>query len=391
MKCGSGFVYGIKRNQQNVPLAQDKTSKLHGLFCHSDLQQVKRTAKDFGCDTSEIEETIDCEDCNVGKAKVKAVPKIDQNRSKTPGERLLINISSLKTTEAKKKFWVLVENRATKMKWSFFVNKKDEQVNPIVNLIKAIQSDGKKVKHIRCDNAGGNKLLQQARKEKGDFIKFEYTVRNTPQQNGQVERSFATLYGRMRLMMRAGNMTEKEKQTFWIEAASTAKKVDNLLIRKGETKGQYQAIYGSRPDYEQHLRTFWEKGIVTKKMGNEVKAKIEDRGLVYTFLGYAKDHTGDTYSMRNNKTGEAIIARDVVWTEGKAPKVEEDNGIVDIELEMEDKEKFQDESDKPKGTVKIPVKDVTPKARGKEWSENYRVWKISILQDLQNKRVISVS
>ncbi len=118
MTCDSGFVYStkIKRKQQNAPLAKDKTSKLHGLFCRSDIQQVKRTAKDVGNYTSAMEEIIDCEDCKIGKAKQKAVPKVDQNTSKTPGERPLINMSSVKRTEPKEKFWVLVKDQATKMK-----------------------------------------------------------------------------------------------------------------------------------------------------------------------------------------------------------------------------------------------------------------------------------
>ncbi len=146
IKCGSGFVYGIKikRNQQNIPLAQDKTSKLHGLFCHSDIQQGKRTAKDIGYDVSEMEEIIDCKDCKIGKAKQKAVPKIDQNRGKTPGERLLIDISSVKTTEAKKKFWVLVEHQATKMKLSFFVNKNVEKARNVKNRFGQIVIESKR-------------------------------------------------------------------------------------------------------------------------------------------------------------------------------------------------------------------------------------------------------
>ena len=84
-------------------------------------------------------------------------------------------------------------------------------------------------------------------------IKFEYTARNTPQQNGQVERSFATLYGKIRSMLRDANMSKKDKEIYWIEAASTATKVDNLLIRKGEKGSPYFRFYNEPTSYEKHL------------------------------------------------------------------------------------------------------------------------------------------
>ncbi len=58
-----------------------------------------------------------------------------------------------------------------------------------------------------------------------------------------------------------------------------------------------------------HLWTFGKERVVTIKMGKDIKAN--------TFLGYARDHTGDTYRIQNDKTGNVMIARDVVWTDGK--------------------------------------------------------------------------
>jgi len=86
----------------------------------------------------DINNKINCEDCKMAKAKQKAVPKKDETKSLTPGERLCINSSSVNTRSAKKKFWILVEDQATSMKWSLFVNNKKDQVNPIIELIKEI-------------------------------------------------------------------------------------------------------------------------------------------------------------------------------------------------------------------------------------------------------------
>jgi len=132
-------------------------------------------------------------------------------------------------------------------------------------------------------------------KRLGIGIKLEYTARNTPQQNGQVERLFATLYGKIQSMLRDANMSEKDKEIYWIEAASTATKIDNLLIRKGKKKSPYFCFYKKPTFYEKHLQTFGEKGVVTKSIRKDLKSKLENRGILCTFIGYAQDHTGDTY------------------------------------------------------------------------------------------------
>ena len=71
-----------------------------------------------------------------------------------------------------------------------------------IKLINKIRNNyGITTKTIRCDNAGENKSLEKEIIEKGMNMRFEYTATNTPQQNGRVERKFATNYGRIRLML----------------------------------------------------------------------------------------------------------------------------------------------------------------------------------------------
>ena len=76
---------------------------------------------------------------------------------------------------------------------------KSDQAKVLSYFIDEIEAEtGKKVKIIRCDNAGENKTTEERFIREKRNIKFEYMARNTPQQNGKVERAFATLYGRMR-------------------------------------------------------------------------------------------------------------------------------------------------------------------------------------------------
>ena len=72
-----------------------------------------------------------------------------------------------------------------------------------------------KVQHIRCDNAGEDLCI-----EKDLGIVFEYTAPGTPQQNGVVERAFATMLGKTRAIMNGAGFDEKKRHLFWTEAST---------------------------------------------------------------------------------------------------------------------------------------------------------------------------
>ena len=94
--------------------------------------------------------------------------------------------------------WVMLVDEATKYKESFFLKKKNEQVESIIDWIKALKARHKiQVKIIRCDNAGQNKVLERKSDKNELGIIFEYTAPGTPQQNGVVERAFVTVMGRI--------------------------------------------------------------------------------------------------------------------------------------------------------------------------------------------------
>ena len=54
---------------------------------------------------------------------------------------------------------------------------------------------------FRCNNAGENIKFKEKLVEIGKKINIEFLAPNTPQQNGIVERAFATLYDRVQTIM----------------------------------------------------------------------------------------------------------------------------------------------------------------------------------------------
>ena len=75
-----------------------------------------------------------------------------------------------------------------------------------------------------CDNAWENKKLQE-RAESSDWKlgpTFEYTARDTPQQNHYAELAFATIANRGRALMHRANVPIKIRYKGYTEAFQTA-------------------------------------------------------------------------------------------------------------------------------------------------------------------------
>jgi len=108
---------------------------------------------------------------------------------------MYVDLTSSKYTGAGgSKYWCLTVDKATHMKFSMFLKQKSEMKEKLVPFLKELQHTyGVKVEHTRCDNAGENRALQDECIGKDLGIIFEYTALGTPQQNGVVERAFASM------------------------------------------------------------------------------------------------------------------------------------------------------------------------------------------------------
>ena len=108
------------------------------------------------------------------------------------------DISSIKARSiSSAKYWLLIVDEVTDMSWSYFLKEKSDTAAKICEFVQELREKGFDVRYLRCDNAGENKKAEEALKEKGIFVQFEYTTACTLQQNGKVERKFATLDGRV--------------------------------------------------------------------------------------------------------------------------------------------------------------------------------------------------
>ena len=62
-----------------------------------------------------------------------------------------------------------------------------------------------------------------------------------------------------------------------------------------------------------HLRTFGEMAVVAIHEGKTMRSKLDNRGKTCMFVGYADDHSRDTYRFLNIHTKRIIMSRDARW------------------------------------------------------------------------------
>jgi hypothetical protein len=128
------------------------------------------------------------------------------------------------------------------------------------------------VKYIRMDNAGENKLLQK-RAESKDWklnITYEYTARDTPQQNHLAELALATMANKGRACMTAANVPENLRYLLYHKAFQYATDTGGLGVYTiGElTTTRYKHFCGQNPKFAEHLRTWGEAGCTMRLLTN---------------------------------------------------------------------------------------------------------------------------
>lgn len=108
---------------------------------------------------------------------------------------MFLDMWSVKEENVTLKQWRIMVNEATGLKFTKFTASKSGMVEPTLCLLQDLKEDGRKVSFIRCDNGGENQKLKE-RCDSAEWkmgIKFEFTARNTPQQNHLAELGLTTI------------------------------------------------------------------------------------------------------------------------------------------------------------------------------------------------------
>ena len=183
LKAGNSVLLAAKMviknpEEVNAVIVNGKQSKeyFHRVTGHAGHHLMDATAK--YCNVDLTGKVNNCLSCSLEKIRQKNIPKKNEDKSENPGERMYLDISSMrKPSMGGRQHWVmLLVDEATKSKMSFFLKRKNEQVEPIMDWIKALKARHKiQVKIIRCDNAGGIRSWKesQTRMSWGIFLSIQ--------------------------------------------------------------------------------------------------------------------------------------------------------------------------------------------------------------------------
>ena len=216
--------------------------RFHCMLGHPSIQATKETAQRIGLKlTGKLGE---CKNFMLAKMRKKSISKVVANVSKVAGERLLLDISYIKQVSiGQRNIWILIEDQFSKIKWSIFKRRKNEMVGEVAEFIKKLKvKSPESARFLRMDNAKENVYLKARLEKEGVDITIELSSPNTPQQNGQVERSFATLWGRVRSMLNDSGVPDELRSKLWAECAFTATKLCNITSKNGSSS-PYKRFY----------------------------------------------------------------------------------------------------------------------------------------------------
>lgn len=333
-------------------------NEAHDKYGHASNVPLKNLAKAIG-----IELTGDkkpCEACAYAKAKAKAVCKTTLVKAKAKGERLFVDTSGpYKKSLAKNSFWVLVVDDYTRKAWSYFVDKKSKVKEVVEALLEKLSGCGVTVQYIRCDNAGENDALKVACEAKG--ITMEFTAPNTPQMNGVVERKFVTIRDKALAMMLAAKLTDERQGELWTEAVNTATKLDNAVPNRNMVESPDYMWYGEQPKFLQHLVQWGRIGYMTIR---DKQAKLEKKSTQCIMVGYADQHSGDTYRLYKMEAKTVVLSRDVTWSDWHGSSV-----TVPKELKMFATDMEVDTTDDQIGEDDVVVETVVEPEAGRNDEE----------------------
>jgi len=113
-------------------------------------------------------------------------------------------------------------------------------------------------------------------------------------------------------MLLAAHLTKTAQNLLRAEAESTATKLSNMVWNQ-QVKGVPNDLFDGKPGqlHPGQLIDFGQVGYVTVQ--KQIKTKWEDKSMKCIMVGYADDHSSDTYCMYNPLANHVHLTWDVHW------------------------------------------------------------------------------
>jgi hypothetical protein len=242
--------------------------------------------------------THTCEACIQAKMAHRPFPKEAENRSQTPGERIISDVWGPARVESlgKSKYYISFTDDAARLVTVSFLKEKGAATDAVKSHSSKIKlRKGKCPTYFRFDN--GKEYVNEKMKTwaASEGITIETTAPYSPSQNGIAERFNRTLMELARAMLIA-----KQLPVFlWAEAVAHAAYIRNRCPTKAlDGKTPYEAWHGRKPDVS-HLREFGSKvWILIEGQKSKLTAKAQEM----MFVGFDEGSKAIRYYDKSSRT-----------------------------------------------------------------------------------------
>ena len=294
----------------------------HDSFGHMDEQHLREFCKRTKIKLTGKFKT--CVGCAESKAKRRPVRKVTQTRATEKGERIYVDTSGpYANSLGGHKYWFKIIDDYSRKTWNYFMKGKSDVPGMLDNFLQEMKMKKVIVKYIRCDNAGEHSRDFKAVCLQHN-IQLEFVAPSTPQHNGVVERSFTTDLWRLKAMMRQAKFTQGAKNKLWPYGIKILERLHNMSMTTANRNNlSPDAMFGEiNTNIAGHLIQFGRIGYVTDR--TKIKGKMKPRSYKGIMVGYAENHSPDTYMLYNPSTRKIFRSRDIKWADFERPYPQEE-------------------------------------------------------------------
>ena len=100
------------------------------------------------------------------------------------------------------------------------------------------------------------------------------------------------------------------------------------MIPAKRNESPYKIVWKKNPPRLGHLVEFGRIGYVTDR--TKIKSKMSPRSFKAIMIGYAKEHSKDTFRMFNPSTRKVIMTRDIIWSDWEPAQPEEEMPVEEV-------------------------------------------------------------
>jgi hypothetical protein len=141
---------------------------------------------------------------------------------------------------------------------------------------------------------------------------FEFTAPYTPQQNGKIERKFATLWNKVRSMLNTAKVPKELRNKLWAQCANHATLLENTLLYPNKQQTPYFFLHNKQPPWINNLHIFGELAVIHDS-AHKIQAKLNNKNTYGMFVGYPLNHSHEVCSFLNIHTKHMKLSRNYIF------------------------------------------------------------------------------